>query len=713
MKIKHNPRYSYWFKKAISNSLIIPLILNPALNSHASILSADGRYETFEGSNITIDNILDKDNTDVEIKGNTLVNLIKNGQSSQTQPASPADFELTKNTHPGKKYTIVFNSNADSVYGGFLVNDSRWGDGFTKTETVPGLNKIVITASESYTKFRLRQDYVNVNISNVMLLEGDWSNREIPNYFEGMQSSFENQLVTPAMVNNGKEKTENLGKYKVEVKSTGKNLLNAKEQYDIGARERFIKAYELKSNTDYTFSLNYLSGENFAILLSNVYSDTLNHDVLYKEVVTDGGGIELCARLTNHITFNSQNYKYMYVTSWVYDGQGISVNQLQLEESSFITEYEPYEEHTVALYINEPLRGLPNGVTDRIIKKNGQWVIERNLKEIILDGTEEWQKSNTAVNVNTSLFIFHKAYDAVSASEVISDKFMYNSRQWSVDSENVKIYDNLDLDIRINKDRLSEDTVNGFKEWLKENNVKVVYQLAEPRYEVLDLGPTLNLYEDITHISNNSNIPTSMKVTVDRVLNRAKEAIKEAKINPTTQNISIARMWTNLAGETLKKDEFQNELDSITDIVDLEIEKKTVSANIDVYIKSMNSLSMSLNTSSVTFEDYSGVEDKEMQNAVEISVSSSLPYTLNAYLENPLQNSDGTSIIEASSLNIKESNQTSYQAFQNTSDKIVLNENSDANDSWNIHSIDLKLAKDTAHKPDVYRTTIKFEAVQK
>lgn len=63
------------FKKLISSSLALGLLINSTSTSLASILSEDGRYETFEGNNITIDNILEEDKVDVEVKGNTMVNV--------------------------------------------------------------------------------------------------------------------------------------------------------------------------------------------------------------------------------------------------------------------------------------------------------------------------------------------------------------------------------------------------------------------------------------------------------------------------------------------------------------------------------------------------------------------------------------------------------------------------------------------------------------
>ena len=48
--------------------------------------------------------------------------------------------------------------------------------------------------------------------------------------------------------------------------------------------------------------------------------------------------------------------------------------------------------------------------------------------------------------------------------------------------------------------------------------------------------------------------------TINRTINRAIEAIELAKINPTVENLSKARMWTNLVKESLKKDELQKEI---------------------------------------------------------------------------------------------------------------------------------------------------------
>ena len=240
----------------------------------------------------------------------------------------------------------------------------------------------------------------------------------------------------------------------------------------------------------------------------------------------------------------------------------------------------------------------------------------------------------------------------------------------------------------------------------------MVYQLYEPIYESLNIDSTVNLYLDITHISNNSNIPANMKVAVDRVANRAKEAIERAKNNTTIDNISQARYWSNLMKESILKDSFQDETDNITNVQDLTIERKTESVNTDIYIKMKNIVSLSLDTNSIVFEDVDSTEDTELRNAVNLTVNSSLPYRVNAYLEGDIYNKDKTTTLDKTMLNIKANKDIEYKVFSDALTPIVIFDNQEAGED-NTHGVDLKLASSSAKKADIYKTSIKFEVVQK
>ena len=235
--------------------------------------------------------------------------------------------------------------------------------------------------------------------------------------------------------------------------------------------------------------------------------------------------------------------------------------------------------------------------------------------------------------------------------------------------------------------------------------------------EIIDTEITSKLkiptYDGKTYIyvDSENGINPTLKVTIDRLSKIAKEAVAQAESDSSNYNISLARMYVNMLPESLYKDQLQEQLSEIfsSDVV---LDKKSATANLDLYIKCENILQMSLNTNSITFEDFSGIEDMTKENAVQISINSSLPYSLNAYLPTEIQNSDKSATMNKDILNIKENSESVYQTFSNTTDKIVLKDNCSAGNDL-MHGVDIKLKGGIAHEKDVYKTTIKFEAQQK
>ena len=69
-------------------------------------------------------------------------------------------------------------------------------------------------------------------------------------------------------------------------------------------------------------------------------------------------------------------------------------------------------------------------------------------------------------------------------------------------------------------------------------------------YELVEGDLSVDLFKSNSQITTISNLPAIIEVTVDRVINRAFEAIELAKINPTFENLSRARMWVNLIEES-------------------------------------------------------------------------------------------------------------------------------------------------------------------
>lgn len=196
----------------------------------------------------------------------------------------------------------------------------------------------------------------------------------------------------------------------------------------------------------------------------------------------------------------------------------------------------------------------------------------------------------------------------------------------------------------------------------------------------------------------------------------ATTAVDTAVADTTTVNIKIARGLVNDLPEGSEKKALQERLDALTVITDLDFPRKNVTANLDVYIRCENLLSLSLDTNSVTFEEFSGVQDMEKPNAVTLTVISSLAYDLNAYLPVGITSADGQQSMLSDTIEIKAHDEGAYQKFPGIGDtadkKVVLLTNQPPTRDGEEHGIDLQLAGGYAHGADIYKTTIKFEAAQ-
>ena len=189
------------------------------------------------------------------------------------------------------------------------------------------------------------------------------------------------------------------------------------------------------------------------------------------------------------------------------------------------------------------------------------------------------------------------------------------------------------------------------------------------------------------------------------------QEVENAVLTGTVEDISYARELVNSLSESSLKDQLQIKLNQIF-ATETTLEKLVATSNLDVYIKTDNILAMSLDTNSVSFDNYSGIADVEIKDALTITVDSSLPYNMNVSMPAEISNADGSLKIDFGLFNIKESNEANYQYFRNVTDKLVLKSNCEKGEG-KVHKIDLKLTSNQAHKADIYKTVLKFEIEQR
>jgi hypothetical protein len=214
---------------------------------------------------------------------------------------------------------------------------------------------------------------------------------------------------------------------------------------------------------------------------------------------------------------------------------------------------------------------------------------------------------------------------------------------------------------------------------------------------------------DIPNLTSLSTTSYSDAIVVKYKLVTAQEkAVKIALSEPLLNNIKNARALVNELEESIEKDLLQEQLNSLY-AVEMEIEPLTAAANMDMYVKFKNTLSLSLSTSSITFDDFSGVEDLTMDNALSLTVSSSLDYDISSSLVGNIVSSKGN-VLDKSIFNLKANGDTSYKNYS-SSNTLSLFTNQTAGNNQ-THKIDMMLKGNVAHTADVYKAVLKIMVEQ-
>ena len=156
-------------------------------------------------------------------------------------------------------------------------------------------------------------------------------------------------------------------------------------------------------------------------------------------------------------------------------------------------------------YIDEPLRK-----GDKIINSSAQKVdIERKMAQVTLDGSEVWSL-NFEWQTDTKIPFFCMSFPRLPYSSIINDKFSpanpYGDIRW--EKECVGFADNTNaIYVIVDKSKLKSLDVEGFKQWLSENPITIVYELAEPTTQQLSPNEALLTCGDNSTISIDSNVP--------------------------------------------------------------------------------------------------------------------------------------------------------------------------------------------------------------
>lgn len=491
-----------------------------------------------EGSFVTTTEGVDNGLVDVMCEGNTLVNLIKIDTSeyktighASSNMLALGDASLFRN---GIQYTIIcefsdiegnarvcFNFNSGSSAPDIHVKPTQ---GLVKhTFTMP--TKPTIKTNAQVRVYYFDQEN-SCKIKNLIILEGDWSNKELPSYFEGMKSVGQDD-------ENG---------HKIEILSQNKNLFNYEEYYkyfpSTKTSDKTILSHkgDLKGgNHNYDFlspmKVNFKPNTTYTLCIFNL-SDS--GQVLQCEGCLSSKSAELSLTVPigeigyKVFATDSTNYKegISFKINTSANGENAKYKIMLVEGDIRPNDYIHYNQDKKEILLNEPLRRMPNEVKDRIVKIGGKWYIERNCGEVIFDGSETWEPYNSDYNVNDIIRLFTpRPLDAIKPTDnnyrgyIVCDKLCTPNNLMSASDMSLNLhpfsmyisYGTGTLSIALPKSSLISFDKVGHADWLSKNKPKTIYQLATPTYEEIT-DVELITYLDTTHISNNSIIPCNMKI---------------------------------------------------------------------------------------------------------------------------------------------------------------------------------------------------------
>lgn len=437
------------------------------------------------------------------VEGNTLVNLWDNNRNwsiystSEIQGANAncPQSEMTKKLKANTNYTYVVMGASENIN----LTNAYLGSNFVKSGGIDVTTPVLVTTISDYNPSETVHPHLypksgsgltesDIRNLKILFIEGDHRDKSL-NWFEGLQSSFE-------------EKVNEQGKYEIEILSdNGGNLLHG---------------------TTYTNGYFVSRGDGNLIVNNEFsYSDYIEINSIHKKMYAKSCNFNICFYDNNKSFLHGskygvgtdENYWVEIPKNAKYFRISVAIVTQKLANVSYqdVCNNVKPKQNKIKLLLDEPLRSAYNK-QDRLFVNNGKLMVERWLQENIINGTEHWTKSDGMINSNTTDYANFCSSNAITnhynEQKCLSDKFMW---EHSFNLKEHNWINNSGYNVCILKSKAN--TINEFKTWLSNNNIKVVSVLREPTYEEVlnEYGEPIILegYENGTIYIDSTIVPTT------------------------------------------------------------------------------------------------------------------------------------------------------------------------------------------------------------
>lgn len=468
----------------------------------------------------------------VQTAGTTAVENIKTAQNTATGAVETAKSEAVKAVADKGKEVLEAIPNFDAKLDTKL--DKNQGAEHAGKALVVGEDGNVVPGKPQTEGVGDAADAIVNTVSGMLLNIKDSAERKNKGFGMSGKTTQDGTPTpdAPMEIVNAGRLNEDTGKYEVDVKVKGKNLLNEEHFFDIKNWKNNQYNMRLQPNTQYVFSRrdNVGYGSNIFLSIKNTKDDRFSQIINSNSQASNNQSVKFKTKETGLVWFLVQN------------NSGINLKDMlgyaQIEVGEISTEHELYKEQTITLTSDCPLTKW-----DRLVEQDGQIGWLYNSSETILNGTEDWIRHSEINKETTQAFglsISDLVYgeDVAIGQNVFTDKFRYINAAWTKDEAGQAI-NNGRLFINIEKTKAS--TIEEFKAWLKSSNVKVVYKTKQTEFvplpkEEQEAIRALSTYYPTTVVSNSEDAEMELSYVAD-TKNYTDRKIEEA-VSVQIQNLA-------------------------------------------------------------------------------------------------------------------------------------------------------------------------------
>lgn len=317
--------------------------------------------------------------------------------------------------------------------------------------------------------------------------------------------------------------------YEIPVLSRGKNLFDgiyrdnsflqvtgvgAGDLGDVSGHKATLNYVKLKPNSTYKFSTSNSQGVGIILFFYDKNKKYIRH-------------IDTHIMPNTALTTNENEY---YIRWYGTDAKISAFTNIQIEEGTVATPYEPYQEDKLTILSPTQLEKVGD-VADRIVCKDGVWGVEKNIVTKRVDATKLYAY-NGSTELNKIYGYDNFADDYAKPTIQLSNKFLYDQSIYANGNEGIFINNSGGIRFGILSTKEYGGTLDKCKKWVEDNDLFVSYVTTTPQFIPLphDQQVKLRTFANKTNISFLTEIEGTIKAQVPKSLG--------ATVNTHTEQIS-------------------------------------------------------------------------------------------------------------------------------------------------------------------------------